>query len=122
MKKRLISLACVLTLLCSISFGYAVSVNVEEPEALGNEINSDHTTIVSFESDVSYYSTELDELVSTFSDNITQMIYCVDTGADTFTIGYVAGSDGFDSQDMEDKVWNAVESLNDMILTDSKLE
>lgn len=56
------------------------------------------------------------------SQNVEQVVYQVDAGKDTFTIGYAPGLSDFNKDDMQEGIQGMVDSINQDIRTDSDLE
>lgn len=68
-----------------------------------------------------FTAVETESIIDSLSESIVQLVFSVEVdGGDIVTIGYLAGSTGFDEDDMNEKVNNMVVAINEMIQSNPK--
>ena len=105
------------------------AIAVENDAVFGKGVDQTSATsrlesqlVIQVEEGKATFSPEVNELLDSVSQNIEQVVYQVNAGKDTFTIGYAPGLSDFNIDDMREGIRSMVNSINQDITTDSDLE
>lgn len=126
MKKQFLSLLLAISM-CTLLTIPAIAV--ENDAVFGKGVDQTSATsrlesqlVIQVEEGKATFSPEVNELLDSVSQNIEQVVYQVNAGKDTFTIGYAPGLSDFNIDDMREGIRSMVNSINQDITTDSDLE
>lgn len=113
--KKIISLILVCVLCLSLSAFTTAEGSVGATE------RTEELYRIKFEDGVSYGTSVLQSTLTSVSANLEEVVFTVDAGFDTFTIGYYLGNENFSPKEIYEGVSKAVDDLKQAIISEERI-